>query len=127
VSRSAPSPSGKTRHRRRSSLVPDWQFQSAPIRSPGESPLDCSYLACSDSGQYLALPPLTLLRSRRLEPHRHRVAALPDRPLQANTVGVKHVAPIPTRREEGVEVNGRDGLSDLKGVGTGWRSDPQPV
>ena len=58
--------------------------------------------------------PSTLLRSRRLEPH--RVAALPDHPLRANTVGVKHIAPIPSRREEGVEVTGRNGLNDLKGV-----------
>src|SRR3954447_2123313 len=33
-------------------------------------------------------------RSRRIEAHPHRVAALPGRPWQADTVGVKHVAPM---------------------------------
>ena len=66
-------------------------------------------------------------RSRRVEPYRRRVAALPDRQLQADTVGVKHVAPIPLAREEGVEVAGRDRLSDSEGVVAGWRRDLHPV
>ena len=65
--------------------------------------------------------------SRRVEPHRHRVAALPDRPLQGNTVGVKHVAPIHNGREETVEVAGRDRLSDPEGVVASWRRHRHPV
>ena len=66
-------------------------------------------------------------RSRRVEPHLRRVADLVARPWQADTVGVKHVAPIPLAREEGVEVAGRDRLSDPEGVVAGWRRDPHPV
>ena len=51
-------------------------------------------------------------RSWRVELHRRRVAALAASPWQADTVGVKHVAPIPFPREEGVEVAGRNRLSD---------------
>ena len=66
-------------------------------------------------------------RSRRVEPHLHRVADLAARPLQADTVGVKHVAPIPNAREEGVEVAGRDRLSDPEDVVAGWHRDRHPV
>jgi hypothetical protein len=67
-------------------------------------------------------------RTRRVEPHPHRVAALRDRPLlQVNTVGVKHVAPIHNGHEEGVEVAGRNRLSDLEDVVAGWRRDRHPV
>ena len=62
-------------------------------------------------------------RSRRVEPHLRRVAALAARPLQADAVGVKHVAPMPIAREEGVEVAGRDRLSDPDGVVAGWHRD----
>ena len=37
-------------------------------------------------------------RSRRVERHAHRVAALPDRSLQADAVGVKHAGLICHRR-----------------------------
>jgi len=46
--------------------------------------------------------------SRRVEPHRHRVAALGDSPLQGDTVGVKHVASIPDDSEQSLEVAGRE-------------------
>ena len=65
--------------------------------------------------------------SLRVEPHRDRVAVSPDRRLQADTVGVKHVAPIPLARKEGVEVAGRDRLSDLEAVLAGWCGDRHPI
>ena len=66
-------------------------------------------------------------RSWRVELHRRCVAALAARPLQAATVGVKHAAPIPLAREEGVEVAGRDRLSNPDGVVARWRRDLHPV
>jgi len=66
-------------------------------------------------------------RRRRVEVDCRRVAALPDRPLQSDTVGVKHAAPIPNAREEGVEVAGCDRLSDSEDIVAGWRRDRHPV
>jgi len=66
-------------------------------------------------------------RRRRVEPYRRRVAALPGRPFQADTVGVKHAAPIPTTREESGEVAGRDRLRDPEDVIAGRRRDRHPV
>jgi len=66
-------------------------------------------------------------RSRRVEPHGHHVAALAEPPLQADTVGIKHVAPIPSAPKEGVEVAGRNRLSDREGVVAGWRGDRHPI
>ena len=66
-------------------------------------------------------------RNRRVEPHLHRVADLAARPFQVDTVGVKHLAPMPNGREEGVEVASRDRLSDPEDVVAGWRRDRHPV
>ena len=66
-------------------------------------------------------------RRRRVEPYRRRVAALPGRPFQADTVGVKHAAPIPTAREESGEVAGCDRLRDPEDVIASRRRDRHPV
>ena len=57
-------------------------------------------------------------RSRRVERHAHRAAALRDRRVHTSTVGVKDVAPT-LNREQGVEVAGRDRLIDREGVAAG--------
>jgi len=65
--------------------------------------------------------------SRRVELHRHRVATLHDLPLQGDALRVKHVASIFNGCEEGVEVSGRNRLSDREDVIAGWRRDPHPI
>ena len=69
-------------------------------------------------------------RNRRVERCRHRIAALADRQLKGNAVGVKEAkcsASFLKSREEDVEIAARDRLSDCEAVVARWRRNYHPV
>ena len=88
---------------------------------------------CSRAGSRFARHAIRLVldrddvsaRRRRVERHGHRAAALGDRRVQTDTVGVKDVAAT-VNVEKGVEVAGRDRLRDREGVVAGPAPSPSP-